>query len=269
MTEIVLNAAGLRCGYDERDVLRGVDLSLPRGGFFGVIGPNGSGKSTLIKALTGLLPLRQGAITLSGRPMVEYPARELARWMAVVPQISAPVFAFTVREIVEMGRHPHLKRFASLGAEDHQAVDEALALTDLTTLQHRTVDQLSGGEYQRVTIARALAQHPKVMLLDEPTAHLDIGHQVEIFELLGRLNEEQGMTVLCILHDLNLAAEYCRHLLLFSEGRVYIEGTPTEVLTEDQLMAVYGTLVRVQANPYSGQPVVLINKGCRAEESNE
>ncbi|MHB9131591.1 MAG: heme ABC transporter ATP-binding protein [Armatimonadota bacterium] len=256
----MLEARGVMAGYDGRDILRGIDLALHPGEFLGIIGPNGSGKSTLIKALTGVLPLRQGEVLLDGRPLRSYDAREQARVMAVVPQVSVPLFSFSVREVVEMGRHPHLARFATPGEVDAAAIDEALALTDTTHLQHRPIDQLSSGELQRVTIARALAQQPHVLLLDEPTAHLDIGHQMDIFELLTRLSAEQGLAVLCISHDLNLAAEYCRRLILFSIGKVYANGNPTEVITEANLGAVYGTLVRVEANPYSGQPIVLHNR---------
>ncbi|OPZ79659.1 MAG: Hemin import ATP-binding protein HmuV [bacterium ADurb.Bin429] len=269
MTTPILEVRSLVCGYDERPVLRGVSFALAPGEFLGVIGPNGSGKSTLIKALTGLLPPQGGEVLLAGMPVASYPPREVARRVAVVPQTSHPAFAFTVREVVEMGRHPYLGRFATPGSEDRQAVDEALALTDLLDLQHRPVDHLSGGEFQRVTIARALAQRPAVLLLDEPTAHLDIGHQLAIFDLLARLHVEQNLAVLCVSHDLNLAAEYCQRLLLLSIGTVYAEGAPTAVITQENLLAVYGTLVRVAANPHSGQPMVLINRDLPVEEQEE
>lgn len=256
----MLEGDALVAGYNGRDVLHMVSLSLHAGEFLGVIGPNGSGKSTLIKALTGVLPLRAGEVRLAGKPLHSYTSREQAQIVAVVPQPSVPVFAFSVREMVEMGRHPHLGRFTGLQARDHQAVDQAIAMTDIAHLQSRTVDQLSAGELQRVIIARALAQQPRVLLLDEPTAHLDIGHQMDIFALLVRLSSEQGLAVLCISHDLNLAAEYCRRLLLFSVGRVFAEGEPSAVVTEENLLAVYGTLVRVQSSPYSGQPMVLVSR---------
>jgi iron complex transport system ATP-binding protein len=262
----MLEARGLIAGYGEREILHGVDLTLSAGEFVGVIGPNGSGKSTLIKALTGVLPAPPGQVLLAGKPLREYTPREQARFLAVVPQPSVPLFAFSVRQLVEMGRHPYLGRFAGLGTEDRAAVDEALALTDVEHLQHRTVDHLSAGELQRVTIARALAQRPRILLLDEPTAHLDIGHQMDIFELLVRLSREQGLAVLCISHDLNLAAEYCARLLLFSVGRIYAAGDATAVVTEENLRAVYGTLVRVQASPYSGQPIVLVSRAPRLGE---
>jgi len=262
----ILEACGVAGGYNGREVLHGVDLALYPGEFLGVIGPNGSGKSTLIKALTGVLPLTRGEVRIAGRSLREYKTRELARILAVVPQLSVPAFAFTVREMVEMGRHPHQRGFGAFSPEDRAAVEEAIALTDVTHLQERAIDQLSSGELQRATIARALAQRPRVLLLDEPTAHLDIGHQLDIFELLVRLNREQGVAVLCISHDLNLAAEYCGRLLLFSVGTVYASGSAAEVVTAEHLGAVYGTLVRVEANPYSGQPIVLHTRPPEIEE---
>jgi iron complex transport system ATP-binding protein len=267
MNAPILEAEEIRGGYDGHEVLRGLSLQLKHGDFVGIVGPNGSGKSTLIKALTGLLLLQGGEVRLGGRPLRAYAPRDLARVLAVVPQMIAPSFAFTVREVVEMGRYPHLARFAAPGGDDHRVVEEAMALTDVTHLQHRPVDQLSGGELQRVTIARALAQQPQVMLLDEPTAHLDLGHQMQVLQLLERLNREQSLTVLCISHDLNLAAEYCHRLLLMSVGRIYAEGSPTEVLTVEHLRAVYGALVHVEANPYSGQPMVLLNRVGGEEEA--
>jgi len=256
----ILTAERLACGYDEQDVLRGVDLALWPGELLGVIGPNGSGKSTLLRALTGVLPLRGGEARLAGRRLQDWPSRARAQQVAVVPQATLPLFAFTVREMVEMGRHPYLGRFSGWGEEDRQAVEEALALTETIGLQERRVDQLSAGELQRVIIARALAQRPRVLLLDEPTAHLDVGHQLEIFELLTRLNQAQGLSVLCISHDLNLAAEYCHRLILLSEGRVFAEGHPAGVITEQNLRAVYGARVHVGPNPYSGQPQVTLSR---------
>lgn len=261
MTEIpLLQASGIVAGYGEKMILKGIDLVLPAGEFLGIIGPNGSGKSTLIKALTGVIPLKQGKVLFAGRPLRDYAPHERARCIAVVPQPSVPLFSFTVREMVEMGRHPHIGRFAAAGETDLHAVEEALALTDISHLQQRTVDQISAGELQRVIIARALAQRPRLLLLDEPTAHLDIGHQMDIFALLVRLSTEQGLAILCISHDLNLAAEYCQRLILLSMGQIAAMGTPSEVVTEEHLHEVYGTLVHVNASPYSGQPVVLVSR---------
>jgi iron complex transport system ATP-binding protein len=256
----MLEADDLAVGYDGREVLHGVSLTLHRGDFVGIIGPNGSGKSTLLRALAGVLPLQRGAVRLAGIPLGNYSARALARRLAVVPAVTAPAFAFSVREVVAMGRHPHLGRFSSPGPTDNAAVEEALELADLLYLADRPVDRLSAGELQRVSIARALAQQPEVLLLDEPTAHLDLGHQMDTFALLVRLAREQGLAALCVSHDLNLAAEYCGRVLLLSTGRIAAEGAPTDVITEENLLAVYGTLVRVTPNPHSGLPVVLVTR---------
>lgn len=268
MSEVapILVADSVVAGYDERDVLHGVTLALHSGEFLGVIGPNGSGKSTLIRTLTGLLPIRSGHVYFAGEDVAGISTRALARRLAVVPAVSVPTFAFSVREVVAMGRHPHLGRFANPRAADNQAIEEALVMTDVVHLADRAIDTLSSGELQRVVIARALAQRPEVLLLDEPTAHLDIGHQMATFELLVTLSRQQGLAILCISHDLNLAAEYCSRVALFSVGQVFAIGSPHEVVTEKNLRVVYGTLVSVEDNPYSGQPVVLLNRASPPQE---
>ena len=261
----LLAARELVVSYGPADILRGVDVSLERGGFIGVIGPNGSGKSTLLKALAGLLPARRGEVFFDGRPIRAFTSRERARRMAVVPAITAPAFSFSAREIIAMGRTPHLARFSAPTETDRAAVNEAIELAELAPLQQRRVDELSSGEWQRVVIARALAQQPEVLLLDEPTAHLDLGHQARIFEMLVSLNRTRGMAVMSICHDLNLAAEYCQSLFLISEGVILAHGTPAEVLTEKYLCAAYGALVRVRENPLSGKPLVLLSRAKREE----
>lgn len=260
MSSPLLAAEEIVCGYDENDVLHGISLAMEAGEFLGVIGPNGCGKSTLLTALTGWLSLRQGRVMLAGQPLKHYPTKTVAQMVAVVPQASIPAFAFTVRETVEMGRYPHLGRLAGITAADGKIIDEALELTDVAHLQHRPVDRLSGGEYQRVTIARALAQQPKVLLLDEPTAHLDIGHQQEIFTLLSNLRTSRQVAILCVSHDINLAATYCQRIILLSQGNIVAEGSPEEVITEELLQQVYGTLVRVHAHPGHGGPLVVMHR---------
>lgn len=255
MEPAVLQARRLYCGYDGREVVSGVDLSLRRGEFLGLIGPNGSGKTTLLRALAGRLPASAGEVLLEGEPMRARPRREVARTLAVVPQISSPPFEFTVREIVAMGRTPHLGRLQGERAADRSAIDRAMALADIAPLGGRPVTELSGGEFQRVVIARALAQEAPVMLLDEPAAHLDIGHQVEVFDLLVRLNRAEGRSILCVSHDLNLAARYCDRLVAMMDGRVFAEGPPGDVLTEERVGALYGCSVRVATGP-GGRPSV-------------
>ncbi len=255
MGQAALEAVGLRCGYEEREVIRGVDMALRHGEFLGLIGPNGSGKTTLLRALAGRLPISGGEVLLDGSPLAEHARREMACRVAVVPQISIPPFEFATEEIVAMGRTPHLGRFQSEGPDDRRAVETALALTHTRRLVGRPVTELSGGEFQRVVIARALAQEAPLMLLDEPAAHLDIGHQVDIFELLLRLNREEGRSILCVSHDLNLASRYCDRIIAMDEGVVAAEGAPEDVLTEERVERLYRCSVDVEPGP-GGRPRV-------------
>lgn len=235
--------AGYRPG---EPVVRGVDLQLQEGDFLGLIGPNGCGKSTLIRAATGVLPLQRGRVCLAGRELRSCSRQALAQCLGVVPQEAGAAAGFSVREIVAMGRHPHLGRFRGPGPRDERRVQEALAQTGILHLAGREVSALSGGERQRVVIARALAQEPRILLLDEPTNHLDINHQLEVFDLLHQLNQERRLTLLCATHELNLAAGYCGRIALMDQGQVVACGAPGEVLTAGRLSAVYGIEVQVE-----------------------
>jgi iron complex transport system ATP-binding protein len=242
-------------GYrTDTPVLHGVDLKLRGGDFVGLLGPNGCGKSTLIRAITGIIPLTAGRVTLGGRPLQSLNRREIARLAGVVPQDGAGRFAFSVREVVMMGRYAYSGRFRSPSREDESSVSIAMEQTRVAHLATRSVLELSGGERQRVIIARALAQRPGVLLLDEPTNHLDISHQVEVFDLLYRLNREEGLSLLCVTHDLNFAAEYCSSIVLMKEGRIFAHGSPTEVVTEAVINEVYGA--RVSVSTRDGTPHV-------------
>jgi len=242
-------------GYQrDRPVIRGVDLELETGDFFGLIGPNGCGKSTLLRTVTGVLAAAEGRVELAGRDVAEMTAKERARAVAVVPQTEGAGFAFSVRETVAMGRHPHLRWYQTLGGEDQRVIDAVLELTGTADLANRNIGELSGGERQRAIIARALAQQPQILLLDEPTNHLDINHQVEVFDLLHELNQERGIAILCVTHDLNFAAEYCTGLLLMQEGRMQMRGRPSEVLTAEIIRTVYGIEVDIDA-PGGGRGV--------------
>lgn len=254
----VLEARGLTCGYEGRTVLRGVDLALRQGDFLGVLGPNGCGKSTLVKALSGVLPLESGEVRLFNRPLTSFSRREIARRLAVVPQSTPLFFSFSVLDIVLMGRTPYLTRWQSEQRADYDIARRALERVDALHLQDRPVTELSSGELQRVVIARALAQEPEILLLDEPTTYLDINHQLEIFEFLQQLNEEHHLTLLCVSHDLNLAAEYCHRLLLLQEGRVFAEGPPEQILTAEHIAEVYRVTLDVHPNPLSGRPQISI-----------
>lgn len=228
------------------------------GDFVGVLGPNGCGKSTLIRALSGVLPLEAGDVRLFGKPVSSLSRREVARQIAVIPQDRGALFAFSVMEVVLMGRTPHIGRFEAVRQKDVDAAIWALERVDALHLKDRPITALSGGERQRVVVARALAQEPRVLLLDEPTSFLDLNHQVEIFDLLAELKRDHGLTVLCASHDLNVTSDYCGRLVMMQGGRVVAEGTPDEIVTTENIRAVYGAEVIVQASPATGAPHVTL-----------
>ncbi len=252
-------------GYGDRPVLRGVDIEVREGECVGVIGPNGSGKTTLVRGATRVVEPTEGAVTLLGRPLGLYDRRELARALAVVPQEGTPLFPFTVLETVLMGRAPWLRPFAFEGEEDLRAAREALEAVGAADLALRDLSELSGGERQRVVVARALAQGTRVLLADEPTAHLDLRHAVAIFALLRRLRGERGLAVMVVTHDVNLAAIHCDRLVLLHRGTVAAEGTPREVLRADLLAEAFGTPVHVENRP-DGTPFVVPGTGSGGAE---
>jgi iron complex transport system ATP-binding protein len=243
---VILTGEGLVVRYPgvAAPALAGVSASLARGELVSVVGPNGSGKTTLLRALLGTTPLAQGRVELEGRPLAEWRPRELARVLGVVTQREEILFPLTVRETVELGRYAHLGAMGSPGEADRLAVAEALRRADVSTLAGRRTDTLSGGEWQRVRIARALAQNPRALLLDEPTAALDIRHEMEVFELVRRLAEE-GIGTLLVTHHLNLAARYADRLLLLDHGSVVAEGPPAEVLRPEVVSSVFEWRVAV------------------------
>lgn len=253
-----LSVEGIQVSYGARPVLNRIDLVVPRGQLLGILGPNGSGKSTLLKVIGKTLKPRLGRVILQERDLTRLAAREVAREMAVVGQENPMDFPFTVREVVSMGRFPHLGRFQKEGPGDKSRVDQSLFLTRTGHLAERRITELSGGEKQRAVIARALAQEPRVLLLDEPTSHLDINHQVEILEIVRRLNRDQEVTVIMALHDLNLASEYCDQLLLLQAGQIFAAGTPDEVITRENVAQVYGNQVLVRPHPLNQRPQVLL-----------
>jgi len=231
----------------------GLDLTVRAGRIVGLVGPNGAGKSTLLRCLSGALRPTAGTLWLHGEPLEGLGRRARARILAVVPQEEPRLEGFTVRQAVELGRLPHLNRFGGLAAADRQAVQTALEMADVAGLADRMSTTLSGGEYQRVRIARALAQAPRTLLLDEPEAHLDLGHRAALMDLLVRVNRARGLTVLAALHALDLAALYCDELVLMDRGRVVATGTPGDVLTAERLSAIYRSPVWVEPGP-DGRP---------------
>lgn len=239
---------GVSFAFGHNLVVDSVNLIVRQGERMGLLGPNGAGKSTLLRLATGALRPAAGTVRVAGDAVVKLPRREIARRVAVVPQDFTVQFAYTVRQIVAMGRFPHAQLWGGLSTTDEAAVEAALETTGTTLLEGRVYTELSGGERQRVRIALALAQNSSLLLLDEPTAHLDIKHQVEVLELLAQLNAERGLTVVAALHDLTLAARYFPRLVLF-EQRVVRDGPPRHVLDADVLSRVYETPVRVAMLP--------------------
>ena len=250
-----LELQGVSAGYRGAEVLHQLTLTVAAGEWVALLGPNGAGKSTLLRVLTGLHPVTAGAVRLFGRDLRGLRAAERARLVAVVPQQLVTPMAYTVEELVTLGRISALSRWARPSAADRRIIERALAYTDMLELRERPYDELSGGEQQRVAIALALAQEPQVILLDEPTSHLDINHRLEILQLIERLNTERKLTVVLTSHDLNLAAEFCGRLLLLDRGRLMADGRPAEVLRAELLRDVYrcDLLVRTDA---AGAPVV-------------
>jgi len=242
-------------------VLNGVSLEAPPGQMLGVVGPNGCGKSTLIKGVTRLIDARAGRIFIDGKRVDEVGRGDLARLVAAVPQNAALPDLFTAFEVVLMGRTPHLGRFRYESEKDFGIAWRAMELTDTVPLAKRRVGELSGGERQRLCIARALAQQPKILLLDEPTAHLDISHQAQALELVRSLCREENLVAVAALHDLNLAAQYCDRMVMLSGGRVFREGNPAEVISAENIRAVYGAEVTVMAHPVTGSPMVFLGRG--------
>jgi iron complex transport system ATP-binding protein len=259
---IALEAHALTFGYGRGDFSLDVpELRLEVGEMVALLGPNGSGKTTLLRLLSGLLAPTGGSAALLERPLRGQPRKAIARQLAVVPQSASIPFAFTVREIATLGRTAYARLLHDETPADREAVNRALRVTRLLTLAEQRFDELSGGEQQRVLLAMALAQEPRVLLLDEPTAHLDIAYQVQMLDLVQRLNQAGQITVLAALHDLNLAALYFPRLVLMRAGRIVADGPPDEVLTVRAIRAVYGAETVVERHPTQGVPQVLARPG--------
>lgn len=260
MGQAAVVVQGIACRYDSIPALDGVSLQIPQGEFAGVVGPNGSGKTTLLRAIHALVSPERGTVLLRGADAAGLTARQVASMVAMVAQQPHHGFGFSVQDIVMMGRYPHLPLFAAESEADVAVVRDAMERTRTWHLRSRPVDGLSGGERQRVLLARALAQAPEVLLLDEPTAHLDIRYQLDMMELIAGLNA-RGLTVIAALHDLNLASMFCRVMVLLHEGHVAGMGAPAEVLTPARLRDVYGAEVEVRTHPVTGRPLVTVLGG--------
>lgn len=256
--DLMLEIKNLKAGYRDRPVLNGVSFTVARRSFLGIIGPNGSGKTTLFRVMAGLLKPWSGEVVFNGQNTGKTHPLDLARRIAVMPQGIDSSFPFTTQELVGMGRFPHLDKWQQMQKKDKQAVSHALQLTGTDLMADKPVSELSGGEKQRVFLAQALAQEPDLLLLDEPTAHLDIGQQIRILDVIRRLNRNEGMTVIVVLHDLNLASLYCDRLVLLKEGGIHKQGPPLDVLTYEIIEAVYETVVIVKENPLTKKPHVFL-----------
>ncbi len=255
---IKIEVQNISLGYSRKEVLKDVTFQVMPGEMVGLIGPNGCGKSTIIRALTRIISPYQGRILLDGKDIVSLPRQELARMLGVVPQMPLLPSAFTAFEVVLMGRNPHLGLFQYEGPKELDIAWQAMERTRTDFLARRRVGELSGGEIQCLLIARVLTQKTKAILLDEPTANLDIGRQIEILNLIKNLCLENNLAVLAALHDLNLASQYCDRLVLINNRRVHAQGTPSEVITPQNIKEVYGADRCVYSHPANGLPAVLI-----------
>lgn len=243
--------------YNETLVLKRISMGIPQGLITGIIGPNGSGKTTLLKVLSGVNKPSKGHVMLQDRPLEDYSRQEIARQIAFLEQSNASTLPFTVREVVEMGRYPWLKPLASLTAKDKRIIEHALDCFDLTSKKDQIVDTMSGGERQLVSLARAMAQEPKILILDEPTTYLDIGHQSMVMEYLRKWHKEWGTTIIMVIHDLNLSSQYCDHLVVLEEGNFIIAGSKEEVLCEELIAKTYKASFSMIKHPVSGVPQFL------------
>jgi iron complex transport system ATP-binding protein len=256
MMKELLTLHNISCGYNDGFCVEDISFSLSEGTFTGIIGPNGSGKTTLFRGITGDLPLQKGSIVFAGKDMSKLPLREKAQNLSIVSQFTETT-NITVEEYVMMGRLPYRKPFQFFDkAEDVEIAHHYMHLTNTYRLRNKSMMELSGGEQQMASIASALCQKPRLLLLDEPTSHLDITHQVRFMNLIQKLNEELRLSVIMIVHDLSMAAEYCDNLVMMKNGRIFDKGVPENVLTYESIEKVYDTVVIVKINPISGKPVV-------------
>lgn len=249
-------AKGIYFKYSDQWVIEDVSFNINEGEFFGIIGPNGSGKSSLLKLIAKIHTPKSGQIFLRDTDITMIRRDDLSKKVAYIPQESSFLFPYTVAETVSMGRYPHLKGKFFEDAYDKKVVTEAMSWVGIDELRDRAITDISGGEKQRAIIARGLAQEPDMLIMDEPTTSLDIGHQVDIFSLLSRLNVERKMTIITSLHDLNLGSQYCDRIMLINRGKISAIGTPLEIITEENIRNVYGCNVLVDKNPVTGTPRV-------------
>ena len=245
----MIQIANISCGYEQKEVLSGLSMNLQGSDFAVIVGPNGAGKSTLLYAILGFIPLYSGNIHIDGKELALYTRRDLARIIAYVPQETVFQFDYSVRDIVLMGRYPILQLMQSYGDEDRSAVDKVLEQLGLSSLRERYFSQLSGGEKQRVLIARALVQETAYIFLDETLSQLDINHQIEIMQLLRQIHSDSGKSILLISHNLNLAANYAQSMIFLKSGAIIGSGSPDTMMTEEMLHQLFGISLQTMINP--------------------
>lgn len=261
MVSSPLEVQGLGYDYEQKEVLDGISFSLRQGEVLGILGPNGCGKTTLLKNLNRNLSPIRGCVLLDGQDLEDMLKRDIAKKIASVPQTNEIRFAFTVREIVEMGRMPFQEAFRGNTSEDEAIVDRAMEQAGVTHMAERHINTMSGGERQRAIIARALAQTPEILLMDEPTLHLDINMQFEILDLVHRLSKENGLTVIIVSHDLPMVARYCDRMILIHDRKIFAEGKPADVLTPDNMRVVFHIDARFEVDE-RGNPTVRLFGSC-------
>jgi len=247
----------LHIGYGSVTIVEDLNLLLPDGKVTALVGANGSGKSTILKAMSRILRPSAGRVLLDGKSIERHSTRDVARQLAILPQQPVAPEGLTVEELVSFGRFPHQRGLGTMNAEDKKAIRRALAVTGMEPFADRSVDQLSGGQRQRAWIAMAIAQETEMLFLDEPTTFLDMAHQLEVLQLLRRLNREEGRTIVMVVHDLNHASLYADHVVAIQSGRIVAQGAPGEVITQAMLREVFGVDAEIVADPRSGMPVCL------------
>ena len=252
-----LRASGLSLGYEGANIISNLSLEIPNAQVTSIIGPNGCGKSTLLRGLGRLLAPRGGEVFLDGAPLRQHSTRHIATRISLLPQTPTAPSGLTVADLVSRGRHPRQKWYQQFSASDESVVEAALAATDILELADTPLDDLSGGQRQRAWISMTLAQETGILLLDEPTTYLDLAHQVDVLELVRRLNREHRRTVVMVLHDISLAARYSDHIIAMKDGAVMAQGTPAEVITPARLLEVFGLDAHVVPEPTEGRPHVI------------
>ena len=253
----ILNVKDLHFSYGKTEVLKGVSMEFYQGTFYGIIGPNGCGKSTLLRNLYGYLTPSSGNVSIFDMNIRSMKARQRAKYIAYVPQETFTGFDFTVYDVIAMGRNPYHTGLQPMTKEDHDKIIEAMEETSTLHLKDKSINQLSGGEKQRAILARAFAQDSEIILLDEPVSMLDINHQIEIMDLAKSLADRKYRTIICVLHDLNLAAQYAQHIFLMSDGHLAKSGMPDDVLIENVLEPVYGVDVDININKNTGLKTIV------------